>query len=192
MDELLHALRLKGRATVEELAGALADSPEEVQARLLRLESEGLAVQRASNRSEGWMLTPRGRDAHAVQARDIVSGQTRALLIDEYRQFLDVNERTKRACAIWQTTTDEQRRSELLADLEEVQTAVMPALERSGEVVPRFGRYATRLRTALDRAHSDPRYVVSPVLDSFHTIWFECHEDFRVTLGRSRHEEASW
>jgi hypothetical protein len=58
--------------------------------------------------------------------------------------------------------------------------------------VPRFGAYARRLEASLDKAATDPRFVVSPAVDSFHTVWFECHEDYLLMLGRSREQEGSW
>lgn len=33
---------------------------------------------------------------------------------------------------------------------------------------------------------------LSPLLAmAYHNVWFECHEDFLVTLGRTRAEESS-
>ncbi len=51
--------------------------------------------------------------------------------------------------------------------------------------------YSERLEEALEKAEQDPRYMVSPAVDSYHTVWFEAHEDFLLTLGRSREEEGS-
>jgi hypothetical protein len=65
------------------------------------------------------------------------------------------------------------------------------ALARTGELVPRFSRYGRRLGQALERIEDDPRYFVSPLVDSYHNVWFECHEDFLLTLGRTRAQEGS-
>jgi len=192
MDEVLHALRIKGRATTEELGGVLDADVGATEERLRALEADGLAVERTSGRRPGWMLTAEGRDAHAAQTHDILGDDARARLVEEYKAFLRVNDRTKDACTTWQTTSDDARRVELLAELHDVQAQVAPVLERSGRVVTRFGRYGERLAAALERAGSDPRYVVSHLVDSYHTVWFECHEDFLVTLGRDRHDEGSW
>ena len=58
-------------------------------------------------------------------------------------------------------------------------------------IVERFGRYGDRLSVALEKLDEDPRYFVSPQVDSYHTVWFECHEDFLLTLGRTRRGEGS-
>jgi DNA-binding MarR family transcriptional regulator len=192
MDEVLHALGIKGRASLEEVAGVVGTQPAATEPALRRLEAAGLVIERQSGRRPGWMLSAAGREAHANQCFTSVSSEARTRLGHEYTSFQEVNPEAKTACSLWQTTGDEQRRSELLMKLIEIQVRIDPVLARCGEIVPRFGRYGTRLGEALRRAHDDPRYVVSRTVDSFHTVWFECHEDFLSTLGRSRHEESSW
>jgi DNA-binding transcriptional ArsR family regulator len=192
MDEVLHALGIKGRASLEELAAVLGSRPSATELWLRELDAAGLVTQRLAGRRPGWMLSPTGRAAYTSQCWESVSPDARARLVAEYRSFLRINTRAKTACSAWQTTTDGQRRAELIWELDEIHEQVAPVLNRSGEIVERFARYGVRLGEALLRAHDDPRYVVSPSVDSFHTVWFECHEDFLVTLGRSRHEEGSW
>jgi DNA-binding Lrp family transcriptional regulator len=192
MDELLHALRIKGRATTDELAAALNLAPEEVEARLRALEADGLAIERATGRRPGWMVSPEGRDVHAEQAKQHVTAEVRAAILQHYKRFLEVNDPTKEVCTIWQTTSDQERRLDLLAELHALHAQASLLLASTGEAIPRFARYGDRLAAALERAARDPRYVVSPLVDSYHTVWFECHEDFLVTLGRNRHDEGSW
>ncbi len=43
----------------------------------------------------------------------------------------------------------------------------------------------------MEKIEDDPRYFVSPLVDSYHSVWFECHEDFLLTLGRTRAGEGS-
>jgi len=192
MDEVLHALGIKGRASLEEVAAVLGQIPSETEQWLRRLDGAGLVIERMARRGPSWMLSPAGRSAYTNQSWESVSSDARDRLLAEYRSFLQVNTRAKTACSIWQTTSDEHRRVEVLTELEEIHERVGPVLTRCGRIVPRFGRYALRLGEALKRAPEDPRYVVSPTVDSFHTVWFECHEDFLVTLGRTRHDEGSW
>jgi predicted HD phosphohydrolase len=54
---------------------------------------------------------------------------------------------------------------------------------------------AARYRRRLERAHAsieagDPRFVASPRVDSYHSIWFELHEDLIRLAGRTRAGEA--
>ena len=38
----------------------------------------------------------------------------------------------------------------------------------------------------------DGRFITDPEVDSIHSIWFECHEDYLTTLGRDRESEGSY
>jgi hypothetical protein len=54
-------------------------------------------------------------------------------------------------------------------------------------VEPRLARYRERFETAHDRVLSGAIDYVSGVkVDSYHTVWFELHEDLLRMLGRSR------
>ena len=53
----------------------------------------------------------------------------------------------------------------------------------------RFETYRLRLSSALDRALTGDNAYVADHLESYHTVWFQLHEDLLVTLGISRDEE---
>ena len=54
---------------------------------------------------------------------------------------------------------------------------------------PRVGRYLERLSAAYDKVLAGDRDFVSGVrVDSYHTVWFELHEDLLRMLGRTRQE----
>jgi hypothetical protein len=56
--------------------------------------------------------------------------------------------------------------------------------------VERYGSYGDRLDAAIDRARSgETAYVDRPLVDSYHTVWFELHEDLLATLGLDRSQE---
>jgi hypothetical protein len=55
---------------------------------------------------------------------------------------------------------------------------------------PRLARYLTRLGSAYDKALAGGHEWVSGVeIDSYHTVWFELHEDLLRILGREREEQ---
>ena len=58
-----------------------------------------------------------------------------------------------------------------------------------GKRLARFQVYRVRLSDALGRALTGERDYVADNLDSYHTVWFQFHEDLLVTLGISRDEE---
>jgi hypothetical protein len=58
--------------------------------------------------------------------------------------------------------------------------------------LPRLRRYAQRLTDALGYVQAgQPSYICSPFLDSYHTIWFELHEELITSAGRTREQEAA-
>ena len=50
----------------------------------------------------------------------------------------------------------------------------------------RFQRYRVRLTDALARARSGALEYVTDDLASYHTVWFQLHEDLLATLGIPR------
>ncbi|MGK8506490.1 hypothetical protein ACRS5S_00005 [Nocardia asiatica] len=80
----------------------------------------------------------------------------------------------------------------VLARLSELHRAAQPLLRRIGEVAPRLARYPARFTQAIERiAAGDHAWVARPVLDSYHTVWFELHEDLIGLCGLSRADEAA-
>jgi DNA-binding MarR family transcriptional regulator len=191
MDEVLHTLRVKGIATPESLAAALGADLETVVARLDELAAAGIAFERPSRRRPGWVLSEEGRERHAADLAAAHPPETRATLAQRYEGFLALNSDVKMLAARWQQAGSDDDRFELLDRLEGVHELAAQRLSDTGTVVPRFGRYAVRLESALHRIDEDPRFFVSPLVDSYHNVWFECHEDFLLTLGRTRAEEGS-
>lgn len=60
-------------------------------------------------------------------------------------------------------------------------------LEALATSLPRFARYRAKLDTALSRAEDGERaWVSDATIDSYHSVWFELHEDILRVLGRAR------
>jgi hypothetical protein len=60
---------------------------------------------------------------------------------------------------------------------------------KAADAQPRVGRYLERLEEAYDKVLAGDRDYVSGVrVDSYHTVWFELHEDLLRMLGRTRQE----
>jgi hypothetical protein len=140
------------------------------------------------------MLTPAGLARHEEllhETRVVIDLET---LAATYERFLAVNGQVKGACAGWQAgAQDEDALFLMVSELGELIERVGPALERAGSVVVRFGGYAPRLEAALGAIEGgDRRFVTDPTVDSVHTVWFECHEDYLTMLGRDRETEGSF
>ncbi len=62
-------------------------------------------------------------------------------------------------------------------------------LDRFAELEDRLGVYKSRLDEAYDKVLAgDLDYVSGARIDSYHTVWFELHEDLLRMLGREREE----
>jgi len=62
-------------------------------------------------------------------------------------------------------------------------------LDRFAALVPRIGVYPRRLEDAYDKVLAGEHEFVSGArIDSYHTVWFELHEDLLRMLGRKRED----
>jgi DNA-binding MarR family transcriptional regulator len=200
---VLHALRLKGVVAPEGAAEAVDLDVAAVTRRLDELAAEGLVVRREGLLS-GWQLTPAGRAEHErLLAAEVDAAGARADVERAYRRFRTLNPQVLDACSRWQVKetpgglvrndhADPAYDEKVLNDLDDaLADGAVPLFRRLPEVLARYGRYGPRLETALDRARAgEGDYVTRPVLPSFHTVWFELHEDLLATLGLDRTAES--
>jgi hypothetical protein len=197
---VLHALRLKGFASDEPIATAAGVDPADT---LAALAADGLALKR-EGRLTGWTLTPDGRATHAkLIAEDLDAAGCRAVVDDAYQRFLAINENMLGCCTQWQLReVDGQQvpndHSDLAHDasavglLAKIDDAVQGPCADLGAVLARFAGYGPRLRSAREKVEGgDTDWFTKPLIDSYHTVWFELHEDLLVTLGIERSKEGS-
>lgn len=187
----LHVLKIKGRASVEEVAASTSSTPEEAAELLSQFAADELVVERTGGRRPGWMLSPTGRARHEELLAEGLDDEAKEQLAQAYEGFLALNATVKEISSRWQSVDDDAGRFELIEDVHEIHDDAVDSLNRAGEVSPRFTRYGERLSEALEQVETDPRFMVSPAVDSYHTVWFEAHEDFLLTLGRTREAEGS-
>jgi pyruvate,orthophosphate dikinase len=58
--------------------------------------------------------------------------------------------------------------------------------------VGRLAPYASRFDHAVQQLRAgDTTFIARPIIDSYHTVWFELHEDLIGLLGLSRKDEAA-
>ena len=78
----------------------------------------------------------------------------------------------------------------VLARLDEVHRRVTPIVDAAAAELPRLGRYAAKLQTALDRVRAgETMWLSRPLIDSYHTVWFELHEELILAAGLTREAE---
>ncbi len=199
---VLHALRLKGFAE-SDVIGRSAGLPEdEVVARCTELAAEGL-VQRRDGKLAGWSLTTGGRQAHAERVTaELEAAGCRDVVDLAYRDFLTVNGDMLATCTAWQLRddggtsvindhTDAAWDASVLDRLKDLDAAVRPVLDPLCDSLQRFCRYPDRFGDALSKVLAgENEWFTKPVIDSYHTIWFELHEDLLSTLGLARSSEG--
>jgi hypothetical protein len=72
----------------------------------------------------------------------------------------------------------------------EIDSAIQPVCAALAAVLERFDGYGERFATALDRVRGgDLDWFTKPMIDSYHTVWFELHENLLATLGIQRAKE---
>ncbi len=198
-ETMLAAIAIKGFATTDALVEALSASQEQVGAAVGDLESDGLVEPAAG----ALRLSDAGKSAWAALiARDRHGlGAGRGdVLVDE---FVTLDRRVKDIVTAWQMReidgmqtlndhADAAYDRDVLARLTALQADADAWLVPIAPTISRFATYRARLaRAARQATDGDPRYVASPRVDSYHSIWFELHEDLILLAGRTRAEETS-
>jgi pyruvate,orthophosphate dikinase len=69
---------------------------------------------------------------------------------------------------------------------------VEPLLSGLQSQLGRYEGYQPRFINALEHVQSgDHDWFAKPMIDSYHTVWFQLHEDLLNTLGIERSKEAA-
>lgn len=199
---VLQALRVKGRtepAVIAELHD-LTDSL--VSDTLDHLEHAGWA-KTVTGSASGWMLTDPGRvHGEALMAAELDASGGRAVVEAGYAEFRPLNRELLAVCTRWQVKaidgeqiindhTDPGYDDAVIDDLYQLDRHVRPILADLSGVLSRFGIYDQRFDIALRHLSAgELEWFTRPILDSYHTVWFELHEDFFGTLGIDRASES--
>jgi hypothetical protein len=176
--------------------------PAATTAELDSLAADGLAVKR-DGRLSGWTPTPDGRATHAkLLADELDEAGCRAAVEAGYEQFLAINQRMLACCTQWQLRTvdgqdvpndhsDAEHDAAAVAALGAIDDAVQPICTALAAALGRYADYGPRLRAAREKVEAGDRdYFTKPLIDSYHTVWFELHEDLLATLGIERSKEG--
>lgn len=196
---VLHALRLKGFADTSVVAGLSGLADDEATRFLEKAAADGQATRR-EGRITGWALTPSGRTLHhGMIAAELEATGARSVVEGGYRRFLGFNNELLTVCTDWQLRNntlndhaDADYDAAVIARLRAVDDKVQPVCADLGGALDRFGDYGPRFTAALERVEAGERdWFAKPMIDSYHTVWFELHEDLLATLGIERSKEGS-
>lgn len=191
---VLRALRLKGLAAPEGLTANTGLSESKVEALLKQAASSGFAAPGGA----GWSLTPAGVDAVSAALERERPGQVGAEHVHE--RFLPINAAFKQLAFDWQMKdaqtpndhADTAYDAAIFSRLDALHADVTPLVAEAAQMAPRLSPYITRLESAAAALKGgDIRFLTSPRVDSYHTVWFEFHEELIAMTGRTRAAEAA-
>ena len=146
------------------------------------------------------MPTPDGTALVARLLRLPPDGQAAQDLSRLFDAFLPVNRRLRDVCSAWQTRpagtpndhSDAAYDDTVRDRLDEVHSAVGPILRRMATVEPRLAGYRPRLQEALDKFDDgESNWLASPLIDSYHTVWMQLHQELILMLGLTRADDEA-
>lgn len=193
----VHGLAVKKSGDATAVASMLGADPAEVERALDAAVADGWVIGARGT----FMVTPAGRSWLEERYPQLFAGyRANPELAQAYERFERVNRDLLTLMTDWQSVptgggrvhndhldADYDRRIfDRLGDLHERAEKVF---DRLVAVVARLARYRDRLDAAYDRVLAGEIDYVSGVrIDSYHTVWFELHEDLLRMLGRTREE----
>lgn len=199
MLDIAMALRLKGIASAESIAEMTATPVADVEAALAEMEAAG----HAGSTPRGFRILPPGREwldgLLAAEREGIDHDAIEAV----YERFCEHNGDFKQLVTDWQVRivdgeqqmndhTDADYDADIFRRLHELDAAVSPVFADAVALAPRLARYPQRFAAALEQVDAgDSSYLAAPLKDSYHTVWFELHEELILLCGRTRAQEAA-
>ncbi len=192
-----HGLAIKRHADAAAVAGLTGLPADRVQAEL----DNAVATGRAVAVRDAYSLTPLARAA--LQASyDFHFGELRAdqAFASAYLGFERVNPELKGVITDWQTMdvrgerrandhSDPDHDSKVIDRLSALHERAEPVFAGLARGLPRLSIYVGKLEAALDKAEDGETAWVSDIhRESYHTVWFELHEELLRIMGTERVE----
>lgn len=197
--DCLVTLRVKGFVKAVTLAEVTQHSSEAAEAALQGLINDGLA----ESTKMGVRLTSKGIAAANDQFAREHAGLENAWMHALYERFCVENDTYKKLVTDWQLREVDGARvindhrdadydAGLLGDLAALHPRIMQIVQELAARLPRVAGYTSRFERALQRVQNgEIRYMTAPIIDSYHTVWFELHQELINLCGTTRAEEAA-
>jgi hypothetical protein len=191
--EILQTVRLKGRVRLADLAATLDADVTDVTATVQHLTAAGLLVEGPIVR-----IAPGGR----VRLTELLATERQGLdsnvIAAAYNEFQSVNRDFKALVTDWQLRDgqpnqhdDPEYDAAVLARLDDVHRRVTPIIEAVTAQLPRLRGYPAKLAAALSKVKAgEIAWLTRPLIDSYHTVWFELHEELILAAGLTRDQAA--
>ena len=192
---VLQLVRLKGRL-VPRVVTELAADLRHLSGTIAHLADHELIAIGTS----GAKLTTAGRERLNRLLDSERTMLDRIKIAAAYDRFHAPNHLLKGIVGAWQLRddgapndhTDEQYDQAVLERFASMHTEATPLIEEISRLVPRLSHYPARLGRAMRKTLAGDRsWLASPVVDSYHQVWFELHEELIGLLGLTRADEAA-
>lgn len=194
---VLHALAVKKMGAAAAVAPVAGLDEDAAAAAILAAEADS----RVRSSKRGSMLTPAGREWLDAQYPQVYADLRADPAADgAYAAFEEINREVLGLMTRWQTIavggtevpndhSDAEHDARLIDELGGVHRRAARVLDGFVALVPRLAVHRDALGAALERASAGETDYVSGVrVASYHTVWFELHEDLLRLLGRTREE----
>jgi pyruvate,orthophosphate dikinase len=198
-DDVLGWLQVKTVSAVDALAACLLTSAEVLQPVVERLTEQQLLGRAAGS----LVLTEAGASRAEELQRAARAAWGEAAASAALDAFIDLDRRMKSAVTAWQTRqiggeqvindhSDPAYDAAVLDELAQLHEDTNRWLQSLECPVSRVPQYLARFDRAMAAVRGgDTRFVASPRVDSYHSVWFELHEDLIRMAGRTREDEAA-
>jgi hypothetical protein len=191
----LHGLAIKKSATAAAVAHLMRLSTSEVEAALTAAVAAGHAVAA----QERYVVSSSGRDVLAMEYPPrFAAVRADSAMRAAYARFEVINRQLLVLMTRWQTVevsgaalpndhADADYDAKIIDALGDLHERAIPILNAIAAAVTRLAVYSELLHAAYDRVlDGDTDYVSGARVASYHTVWFELHEELLRLLGRAR------
>jgi pyruvate,orthophosphate dikinase len=193
--DVVVTVKLKGRATAPAISDAVGYDAAPVLEELVQ-QGDVEAVK------SFYKITPVGTET-VVQTLGLVQATLApSRLASSYDTFCATNGNFKNTITDWQLRpvkgspvindhSDHRYDKAVLDRLHAIHGEITHLLGDFSSAFHRYGRYRERFERALQRVVAGQReYMASPAVDSYHSVWFELHEELIMLCGLTRAGEA--
>jgi len=194
----LHGLAVKKAGSPAAVAIVVGAEEAEVEASL----EAAVAAGRAAGAKGTFMVAPAGREwLDAQYPEAFAEFRSDPAASEAYERFERINRELLALFTDWQMIptaggervpndhVDAEYDADIIDRLGAQHERAERVLDSFAALEPRLGLYKERLDSAYDKALAGEHDWVSGArIDSYHTVWFELHEDLLRMLGREREE----
>ena len=194
---VMHGVAIKKHGTAAAIAGII-NKPVDLVNEVL---AQAVVGDRVIDTDGKFMLSPAGQMIVASEySRFCATLRGDQAFVQAYDQFEVINTELKQLITDWQTMdvggkrvnndhSDKAYDDKIIDRLGELHERFEPILDRMINSEARMKVFKDKLETALEKTEDgDIEWVSAANIESYHTVWFEMHEDLLRILGRVRDE----